>query len=81
MDNTIKNDSVGQGPNESKTGAPDLDTVRKWAKRDLATSIAFLNAIHSDPDMLNAMVDFIWGRMKNQENADRNQTKMFQEQN
>jgi len=43
----------------------DLDTTRKYLRRDLAGAIALLNAIHSDPDLIEQMAVFMYGRLTN----------------
>lgn len=44
---------------------PTLAEIKRAAKRDLASCIAFLNAINTDEDMLTLLASFIEGRMLN----------------
>lgn len=47
---------------------PDAQTVREWAKKDIGLAIGVLNAIYSDPDLLNSVADWIHGRIMNDHN-------------
>lgn len=56
------------------------DQIKSWLKKDLAVAISCLNAIHSDPDMLESLAAFMLGRVKNAKQKaaiNPNQTDMF----
>lgn len=53
-----------------------LEKVKEWSKRDIGCAISFLNAIHQDPDLMDAVCTFIYGRFQNSKNAHVNQTKL-----
>lgn len=43
----------------------DREKVGKWLKHDIAVAISILNAIHSDPDLMRLVGDFLYGRIEN----------------
>jgi len=43
----------------------DKNKVKEWLKRDLSVAISCLNALYSDPDLLDHMSDFMYGRLLN----------------
>lgn len=43
------------------------EKIKKWLTHDLGAAISCLNAIQSDPDLLDAMVTFMFGRFKNEQ--------------
>lgn len=48
-------------------GTPQIDKnkIKEWMKRDLGFAINLLNAIYSDPDMCDALAEFMIGRFEN----------------
>lgn len=44
---------------------PTVTQVNEWLKADLGRAIACLNALYSDPDLLQAMAVFMHGRFVN----------------
>lgn len=64
-------DAATQGVANSDGGVPPVtrENVGKWLKKDVASAIMILNAVHSDQDLLNHMADFMYGRFVNQKQA------------
>lgn len=66
MENQKSTLSDVQGTDEENMKSnPSSSEVEVWVKRDLATAIAFLNAIHTDPDLVTVISQFIAGRIAN----------------
>lgn len=80
MKNNTQTEVPAQGAETSKN-LVDQAQIRMWLVKDLGTAISCLSAIHSDPDMLNALADFMLGRINNAKNAQANQTDHFKQQN
>lgn len=59
-------------------GAVDLSKIKEWMKRDLGFAISFLQALYTDPDMMDAVAQFMHGRLLNHKNQEalKNQTKL-----
>lgn len=47
---------------------PTLEIILQNVKTDLSLSILFLNAIHSDPDLVESVARFMHGRLLNAQN-------------
>lgn len=66
-------------------GDVTLKQVKEWTKNDVARCLSFLNAIYSDPDLIDHIATFMYGRLQNdlerkrREEAEKNQVKMFEE--
>lgn len=56
----------------------DLSTVRQWLQEDVRRAVAVLNAVQSDPNVLDRIAEVFYGRILNMRNEEalRNQTKM-----
>lgn len=71
-----------QGAEPAKEEEVNLEQVRKWLKKDLAMAISCLNAVYTDPDLIESVAVFMMGRMTNDKNAKaanealKNQTKL-----
>lgn len=67
--NTKNNQGVQVPGTEDATQAAvstiDVETVTEYLKKDLAVAISCLNALYSDPDLLNHMAHFMHGRFAN----------------
>lgn len=76
-DQVVQEMAKGQAPAERVEIT--LEKVKEWSKRDLGCAISFLNAIHSDPDMLDQVATFIYGRFKNakEQEALKKQPELF----
>lgn len=63
---TKENGTQAQG-----AGVPpiNVETVKGYLNKDLSIAISCLQAIQSDPDLLQTMAVFMHGRMINFENA------------
>lgn len=61
MKKTETNGSSAQGVDEPIT----VKTIEGYLKKDLQVAISCLEAMHSDPDLLRAMADFMHGRYLN----------------
>lgn len=59
---TNNNGKEAQGAELPTLTQPD---IVRWLKRDLPTAINCLDAIYSDPDMLDALATFMHGRYMN----------------
>jgi len=46
----------------------DLAKVQEWMKRDISFAISLLNAIYSDPDLMESVAHFMLGRLNNSKN-------------
>lgn len=55
-------------PVDSQGAIPAKQTIKEWLKNDLGRSISCLNAIYSDPDLLDAVAEFMIGRLENERN-------------
>lgn len=62
MDKPNAQNGAGQGPD---TVEITHEKVVQYLKKDLGNAIGCLNAIQSDPDMLNALATFMLGRFNN----------------
>lgn len=67
MKKTSPQEVSAQGA-DSSTPIPDVDTIKGWLKDDLGRSISCLTAIHTDAELLNAMAEFMQGRIINHRN-------------
>lgn len=72
-----ENGQAAPGVAEPKE-VPTITEVKKWVKDDCARCIAFLNAIHSDPDLVDHVANFMLGRLTNAKakDVDAAQTKL-----
>lgn len=52
----------------------DQAQITKWLQHDLKTAIALLNAIYSDPYLMDQVATFLHGKITNYEN--KNQQKL-----
>lgn len=52
---------------QGSVDVPNKKVIETWMKKDLGNAIALLNAIYSDPDLLEVMAGFMQGRMINSE--------------
>lgn len=43
----------------------DREKIKEWLKHDLGAAISCLNAIYSDPPMLDSLAEFMYGRFSN----------------
>lgn len=50
---------------EAKEAAMNLETVKGYLKKDLSIAVSCLNAILSDPDLLDSTANFMLGRLLN----------------
>lgn len=50
---------------------PSVETVKEWLKNDIARSLSCLNAIYSDPDLLEHIAVFMRGRLENHREQER----------
>lgn len=69
-----------QGAEAEKVAIPSLATVEKWVARDVSTSIRFLQAIESDPDLRRMVAQWCLGKIENFKNKpveDPSQTNIF----
>lgn len=65
----MKNQNVSSAdPTPGVGAAITVDLVREYLKRDLSVAISCLNAIHSDPDLMESMAVFMAGRWQNDQN-------------
>lgn len=46
-------------------GKTDVNQVREFLKRDLSAAIHMLEAVYRDQDTLNALADYLHGRLMN----------------
>lgn len=56
---------VSQVPRETKSTDTNRDQVKSWLEKDLKMAISLLTALYTDPDLLNAIADFMHGRIMN----------------
>lgn len=63
-----KNGTARPGPDGTQLPLESvtLKQVEDWTKVDLSMCISFLNAIHSDPDLLKQVASWMHGRLQNQ---------------
>lgn len=57
----------------------DLAQVTKWLRHDISVAITCLNAIQSDPDLMDHVARFMYGRLQNMEQA--KQPNLFKQDN
>lgn len=50
-----------------------VNTITEYLKKDLSIAISCLNAIQSDPDLINHLAQFMHGRFINAKHAEENQ--------
>lgn len=81
MSTTSKKAPTTQGVEGDITS---LKQIKEWVKTDVARAISFLNAIHSDPDLIDHVATFMYGRLQNdlerkrREEAEKAQGKIFE---
>lgn len=49
----------------AETQPIDKENVTKWLKKDIASSISLLNAVYTDPDLMDHIATFMLGRFEN----------------
>lgn len=71
--------SNGQGPDFTNLEVPSIGKVREMCKRDLGVALTMLEAIYRDENTLNAVADYLHGRMVNEKNRQelKKQTELF----
>jgi len=72
MEKNTKLDSSAQGA-EIPNITPEL--VRQYLNRDLSVAISCLQAIQSDPDLLDNLSAFMAGRWQNEQNKKAHQSQ------
>lgn len=80
MSNANGNVAEVQGTEAQKVEIPSLATVEKWVARDVSTSIRFLQAIETDPDLRRMVAQWCLGKLENYKNkpiVDPGQTNIF----
>jgi len=70
MEKNIPSASEAQGAVDASLTSPAM--IRQYLIKDLSVAIACLNAIASDPDLLEQVAHFIAGRYSNAQNAKAN---------
>lgn len=65
MKEQSKNAETVPGTDEATAEAITFETVRGYLKKDLSVSVSCLNAILSDPDLLDQVAHFMHGRWQN----------------
>lgn len=68
MDKNQEQVSNGQGPDYTKFEVPPVTKVRELVKKDLSVCLNLLEAIYRDENTLNAVADYLHGRMVNEKN-------------
>lgn len=73
--------TAAQGAEVAKEkGEITLVTIKKWLKHDLSAAVSCLNAIQTDPDLLDSVAMFMFGRFQNDMNkkkAEQDQMNIF----
>lgn len=73
-----KNETIAQGA-DSQQNPEQIEINKKnigqWLKRDLSSAISLLNALYSDPDLLDQITVFMLGRIENQKLKDTHKTE------
>lgn len=86
-ENKAKVSQNGQGPVYTKEDfvkaieVTSLPQVREFLKRDLSTAIHMLDAVYRDANTLNALADYLYGRLQNLKNQEelKKQPQLFDE--
>lgn len=65
METKSQTASAAQGAAEALEEAKTVETVRDYLKKDLSVAIACLNAIQSDPELLDTVAHWFHGRWQN----------------
>lgn len=61
----MKNNNSQKGSETQGVTDLTLDQVKTWLKNDLQRAIGCLNAIYSDPDLMESVAIFMLGRLQN----------------
>lgn len=61
-----------QGAENTEKVEVTLDVVKKWLRHDLGAAISCLNAIQTDPALMDAVAEFMYGRFINSVNKQEN---------
>lgn len=66
--------SKSNSKDKAAQGAAEVneEVVREWLKKDLAVAISCLQAIRTDPDLMDVMASFMFGRYENDRNRKEN---------
>lgn len=65
MKEQTKNAETVPGTDDAIAEAITFETVRNYLKKDLSIALSCMNAIMSDPDLLDSVAHFMHGRWQN----------------